>query len=238
MPLKDVQLLLEGYDRDQRKAFSLSHVEAVFISFLPPKYDIDGHQKILLNYVEHPTATRITDYFSLKPQIGSISSIEIDGFEPSNFLGLSHEQKEKEAARLIRDGLKEVAKRNGAPIEPIEEAYKKALESRFTISRNHKKTSKSRKDRKYRVDTICSMDRRGTSVTLEFSHKKEKIESITTARNQLWSGLWFEYWNAHWHEDEVAITDRIEREILRFRITKERKVEPVVPYNSGKSLRD
>lgn len=233
MPLKDVQLLLEGYEREERKAFSLSHVESIFISFLPSNCDIDGHQKILLNYVKN-RSSRKSDYNSLKPQIGGISSIEIDGFEPSRFLKLSDEEKEKEATRLIRDGLKEVATRKGTSIEPIEEAYKKTLASEFTTTWKHKKTSKVRKDRKYRVDTFCRMDRNGTSITLEFSEKKEKIDSVTTVKNEPWTSLWFDYWSAKWEEDEVAITNRIDEEILRFKITNERKVEPIGSHNERK----
>ncbi|MBK1878843.1 hypothetical protein [Pelagicoccus mobilis] len=224
MPLREIQLNLEGNEGHEPEHFCLEHVEHIFMDNLPKKIDIDGHEKLIINCF----AKRSEDldrFVSLKPTIGSFASFEMSGFDTETFRKHSIPEKEKVAALWIRNALAELSERFEIPIEAINTAHARTVESGFRKEWIRKQSSKSRGDRKLRLETHCVYDHSGISVTLHIKSRQKTIAKTSPDSGRKMRGIKFDYDSVVWEEDCVCIKNAFGDPYLRFRILEDNTVE-------------
>jgi len=147
------------------------------------------------------------------------------GFDPESFKTVRPDEKEKVAATWIRDALLELTKLFEIPQEAIHAGYARTVESGFKTEWVRKECTKSRGDRRLKLETHCTYDRTGVSVVIHFKAKQKTFAKTCTDRNRKLRGITFDYDSIDWDSDCVCIRNVLGDPYLRFRILGEDTVE-------------
>ena len=227
----DLQLLFTEHSHlDGCEHHAYNHIEFIIPRHFPKTLNIDGSQKINIHY---GSAIPERGWY-LPKSFGSISEIHFSQFDFTRIENASLGERELVATELIRDGLLFLCKHLELETEPIEEACRRTIEDGFTYCWTHKKTSKSTKDRRLRIETHMKMGADGVATEFVFFRSKQEINRICYPLEWLYESIWFDLWNVEWRGCSAIITDRIGSVIRSFTVHESNEVEQVVPAKSDR----